>query len=45
MRALKAALHKMLGERSSRFLEQLLHISSRQAERAGDMVEIEVRVC
>src|SRR5215470_65142 len=44
MRALKAALHKMLGERSSRFLEQLLHISSRQAERAGDAVKIEVRV-
>src|SRR6267378_2435852 len=44
MGALKAALHKMFGERLSRFLEQLLHISSRQAKRAGDMVEIEVRV-
>src|SRR6266566_1452890 len=34
----------MFGERPSRFFEQLLHVSSRQAERAGDVVEIEVRV-
>src|SRR5262245_4843053 len=34
----------MFGERLPRFLKQSLHISSRQAQRAGDMVEIEVRV-
>src|SRR5260370_34565723 len=42
--ALKAALHKVLGERLSGFLEQLLDVSPRQAERADDIVEIEIRI-
>src|SRR6266849_5231985 len=42
--ALKPAFHKMLCERLSRLLEQLLDVSPRQAERADDVVEIEVGI-
>src|SRR5260370_30819156 len=42
--ALKPAFHKVLGERLPRLLEQLLDVSPRQAERAGDVVEIEIGI-
>src|SRR5215475_12880808 len=41
-RTLKPALHKSLGERLSRLLEQLLDVSPRQAQLADDVVEIEI---
>src|SRR5258708_6435858 len=43
-RALKPAFRKVLGERLSCLLKQLLDVPPRQAERAGDVVEIEIGI-
>jgi len=40
--ALEPVFSKVLGERLSRPLQEQLNVSSRQAERAGHMIEIEV---
>ena len=39
----KPAFCKVLGERLSGPFEQFLHVSPRQTERPGDMVQIEIR--
>src|SRR5215831_5140783 len=42
--AVEAAFHDMIGERFSSLLQQALDIAARQAEVAGDAVELEIRV-
>jgi hypothetical protein len=42
--ALKPTFHNVLGERLSRLLEELLDLSPRQAEDAGDAVEIAIGI-
>src|SRR5262249_6939829 len=44
MGAVEAAFHDMIGERFSSLLQQALDIAARQAEVAGDAVELEIRV-